>query len=243
LGGAALALRTPGIAARTVIRRVLLTQILFTGVQAVGLVSAIGALLGATLVIQIELVVPMADSSLIGKVLVAVVLRELAPLLTAIVVAGRSGTAIATELGNMQVNNEILALSSLGIDPARFIVLPRLVSTAVSVVVLMVYFSTAALVTAGGIGLLATGAGTASLVAGVRSGLTTYDFVLFFGKGLGLGALVGWLSCHYGFGVKSSPTEVPQMASRAVVMCLFATVVYNTLLTAVFYWTVGPPLR
>jgi len=243
LGAAALAVRTPGLAAREVVRRVLFTQILYTGFQAVGLVSAIGALLGATIVIQIELMVPSADSALIGKVLVAVVLRELAPLITAIVVAGRSGTAIATELGNMQVNHEVLALSSLGIDPARFIVLPRLVSAAVSVVVLMVYFSAVALIATAGLGLLLASAGSESLVGGIRSALTPYDFALFFGKGLGLGTLVGWLSCHYGFGVKSSPTEVPQMASRAVVMSLFGAVTFNTLLTAVFYWTVGPPLR
>jgi len=243
LGAAALSARTPGVAAARTVRRVLLAQILYTGFQAVGLISAIGALLGATIVIQIELMVPAADSALLGKVLVAVVLRELAPLLTAIVVAGRSGTAIATELGNMQVNREILALSSLGIDPARFIVLPRLLSTAVSVVILMVYFSAVALFSTVGLGLVTSGAGTESLLAGVRAALTPYDLGLFFAKGLGLGMLVGWLSCHYGLRVKSSPTEVPQMASRAVVMSLFGSVTYNTLTTAIFYWTVGPPLR
>jgi phospholipid/cholesterol/gamma-HCH transport system permease protein len=243
LGAAVLSIRTPGIAARHVVRRVLVAQILYTGFQAVGLVSAIGVLLGATIVIQTELMVPSADSALIGKVLVAVVLRELAPLITAIVVAGRSGTAIATELGNMQVNREIHALSALGIDPARFIVLPRLVSAAVSVVVLMVYFTAVALVSTAGLGLAVASAGSESLLAGVRAALTPYDLGLFLVKGLGLGTLVGWLSCHYGLGVKSSPTEVPQMASRAVVMSLFGSVAFNTLVTAVYYFTVGPPLR
>jgi phospholipid/cholesterol/gamma-HCH transport system permease protein len=243
LGAAALSLRTPGIAAKRVVRRVLLAQIMFTGFQAVALVGAIGALLGATIVIQTELMVPAADSALIGKVLVAVVLRELAPLLTAIVVAGRSGTAIATELGNMQVNREIHALSALGIDPARYIVLPRLVSTAVSVVVLMVYFTAISLLATAGLGLAVSSAGSESLLSGIRAAITPFDFVLFFGKGVGLGMLVGWLSCHYGLGVRSSPTEVPQMASRAVVMSLLGSVAFNTLTTAVFYWTVGPPLR
>jgi len=243
LGSAALAVRTPGVAARRVVRRVLLAQILYTGFQAVSLISAIGALLGATIVIQTDLMVPSADSALIGKVLVAVVLRELAPLLTAIVVAGRSGTAIATELGNMQVNHEILALSSLGIDPARFIVLPRLLSSAVSVVVLMVYFTAVALSSTALLGVIVTDSGTESLLAGIRSALTPYDLGLFFAKGLGLGTLVGWLSCHYGLGVKSSPTEVPQMASRAVVMSLLGAVTFNTLVTAVYYFTVGPSLR
>jgi len=243
LGAAALSLSTPGIAARRVVRRVLLAQIMFTGFQAVALIGAIGALLGATIVIQMELMVPAADSALIGKVLVAVVLRELAPLLTAIVVAGRSGTAIATELGNMQVNREILALTALGIDPARFIVLPRLVSAVVSVVVLMVYFTAIALLSTAGLGMVLGSAGSESLLTGIRAGLTPYDLVLFFGKGASLGLLVGWLSCHYGLGVRSSPTEVPQMASRAVVMSLLGAVAFNTLATAVFYWTVGPPLR
>jgi len=243
LGGAVLAAFTPGIAARHVVRRVLLTQILYTGFQAVGLISAIGGLLGATIAIQTNLMVPSADSNLIGKVLVAVVLRELAPLLTAIVVGGRSGTAIATELGNMQVNREILALSSLGIDPMRFIVQPRLVSAAVSVVVLMVYFCAVSLLCTAGIGMLVNEAGWQSLHAAVRQALTPYDLGLFLVKGVGLGTLVGWLSCHYGLGVKSSPTEVPQMASRAVVMSLLGCVMFNTFVTAVFYWTVGPPLR
>src|SRR5688572_17031293 len=85
LGGAALAPYTPGKAARRVVRRVLLMQLYYTGFQALGLVSTIGVLLGATIVIQTELMVPSADSALIGKVLVAVVLRELAPLATAVV--------------------------------------------------------------------------------------------------------------------------------------------------------------
>ena len=100
----------------------MLTQVMFTGVQALSLVSVIGLLIGASIIIQTNMMVP-ADGELIGRVLVAVVLRELAPLITAIVVAGRSGTAIATELGNMKVNSEVLALSSLGVDPLRYVVL------------------------------------------------------------------------------------------------------------------------
>ena len=63
----------------------------------------------------------------------------------------------------------------------------------------------------------------------------------FSRKGSGLGTIVGWLSCHFGLQVNSSPTEVPQQASRAVVMSLLGCVVYNTALTAGFYWLVGPP--
>jgi len=243
LGSAVLSVRTPGVSARRVVRRVLLTQIFYTGFQAVTLIGTIGVLLGATIVIQTQLVVPSADSTLIGKVLIAVVLRELAPLVTAIVVAGRSGTAIATELGNMKVSSEILALNSLGIDPSRFIVMPRLIASIASVIVLMVYFAAISLAGTAAVGIVLSNTSLSGLQAGLAAALTPYDLVLFLVKGAGLGTIVGWLCCHYGLEVKSSPTEVPQMASRAVVMSLLGCVAFNTLATALFYWTVGPPLR
>ncbi len=231
----------PGVAAKRLVRGIMLAQVMFTGVQALSLVSAIGLLIGASIIIQTNMMMP-ADGELIGRVLVAVVLRELAPLITAIVVAGRSGTAIATELGNMKVNSEVLALSSLGIDPLRYVVLPRMIGCVVSVVALMIYFSIVSLSAAFAIGILATGASLSSFQQGVSGSVMPHDLALFFAKGLGLGTIVGWLSCHFGLQVNSSPTEVPQQASRAVVMSLLGCVVYNTALTAGFYWLVGPPL-
>ena len=233
---------TPGLAARQTVRRVITAQIMYTGVQALSLVSVIAFLLGSSIIIQTSLM-GSADGELLGKVLVAVVLRELAPLITAIVIAGRSGTAMATELGNMKVNSEVLALSSLGIDPPRFIVLPRLIASIVSVLVLMIYFSVVAIFGAFVVAQLTSTATWGSLYSGVSRGVMPFDLGLFLLKGVGLGAIVGWLCCHYGLQVKSSPTEVPQQASRAVVMSLLCGVVYSTFVTALFYWLVGPPIH
>jgi phospholipid/cholesterol/gamma-HCH transport system permease protein len=243
LGLAVAAIGAPGAAARRTVRAVLLTQILFTGVQALGLVSAIGFLIGATIVIQTSLMVPGADGDLLGKILVAVVVRELAPLITAIIVAGRSGTAISTELGNMKVNYEVLALTSLGIDPPRFIVLPRLGAAIVSVIVLMVYFTVVAVLTTALLGQAVLGPSPVELRSGIGQAILPHDLVLFLSKGVGLGTILGWFSCHYGLSVKSSPTEVPRQASMAVVRALLGCVVYNTALTLIFYGFVGPRLR
>jgi phospholipid/cholesterol/gamma-HCH transport system permease protein len=243
LGYAVGSVFSPGAGARRTVRAVMLTQILFTGVQALYLVSAIGMLIGATIVIQTSLMVPAADGELLGKILVAVALRELSPLVTAIIVAGRSGTAIATELGNMKVNYEVLALSSLGIDTPRFIVWPRVIASIVSVVVLMVYFSVIAVMSAALVGQSILGPSPVELRAGIGRALLPHDLVLFVSKGVGLGAILGWFSCHYGLGVKSSPTEVPRQASRAVVNTLLGCIAYDTALTVVFYWFAGPPLR
>jgi phospholipid/cholesterol/gamma-HCH transport system permease protein len=243
LGLAISSVGTPGRAAARTVRAVTLAQILFTGVQAVSLVSAIGLLIGATIVIQTSMMVPGADGELLGKIVVAVVLRELSPLITAIIVAGRSGTAIATELGNMKVSGEILALSSLGIDPPRFIVWPRLVASVLSVVALMVYFSVVAVLAAALLGQVVLGPSPVELRSGIARALMPHDLILFVAKGVGLGAIVGWVACHYGLQVKSSPTEVPKQASGAVVRMLLGAVMYDTALTVVFYWIVGPPIR
>jgi len=243
LGNAVASISTPGGSARRTAHAVTLTQILFTGVQAVTLVSIIGMLIGATIVIQTSLMVPGADGELLGKILVAVVLRELSPLITAIIVAGRSGTAIATELGNMKVSHEVQALSSLGIDTPRFIVLPRVVASVVSVVVLMVYFSVVAVLSAAVIGQSVLGPSPVELRAGIGRALLPHDLVLFLFKGIGLGTILGWFACHYGLKVQSSPTEVPRQASAAVVKTLLGCVVYDTALTVLFYWFGGPPLR
>ena len=234
--------RTPGAAAHAVVVRVVLSQILFTGYQSVGVVSAVALFIGATIILQIQLLAPAVGGELLGQVMVAAVLRELAPLGTAFLVAGRSGTAIATELGGMKVGQEVLALASLGIDPPRYLVLPRLLGVMVSVFALMAYFIVVAI--AGGylVAWLITAPSFDALRAGVAIALMPADAILYVAKVLGLGVLIGWLCCHHGLSVQISPTEVPQKASRAVMLTLLFCVIYNTLATVVFYAIVGSPV-
>ena len=241
--GAVATLFTPGKDAAAVCRRITMRQVFFTGFEALPLVSVIALFVGATVAVQTRLVSGSLNTDLEGQILVAVVLRELAPLVTAIIVAGRSGTAIATELGNMKVNSEVLALSSLGIDPLRFVVLPRMIATTVSVLVLTIYFGVLAIVGGHATRLLLDPGGTGFISAGFQEALQPGDLALFAAKGLGLGTLVGWLCCHFGLEAQGSPTEVPQKASHAVVVTLLACVVYNASVTIVFYALAGPPVR
>jgi phospholipid/cholesterol/gamma-HCH transport system permease protein len=233
----------PGEAARSVASRLAVRQIFFTGFEALPLVSVIAVFVGATIVIQMQIMAAQLPGEIVGRIIVAVVLRELAPLTTAIIVASRSGTAIATELGNMKSNSEILALSSLGIDPLRFVVWPRLMGAVVSVLVLTIYFGMMAIMSGYLMGAWLGSSSFSSLQAGFSDALVPEDIVLYFVKCGGLGLLVGWFSCHYGLGVRSSPTEVPQQASKAVIMSLLGSVMYNTALTAGFYMVVGTPIR
>ena len=241
--GAMSSIFSPGAAARTVSVRVAIRQIFFTGVQALPLVGVIAVFVGAPTVIQVQLMAAALPTDFLGRILVAIILRELAPFATAVVVAGRSGTAMATELGNMKANSEILGLASVGIDPLRFIVFPRIVGTVVSVLALTVYFGAMALLASYALSQMMGSSSFSALSGAFSDALVPEDLALFLIKGTGLGTMVGWLCCHYGLEVQTSPTEVPQMASHAVVMTLVACVIFNTVVTAGFYWIVGPPVH
>src|SRR5690606_15162446 len=108
-------------------------QIYFTGFQALPLITVLAFATGAVVVLQSTSQFNlMGGGNAIGQLIVLVVVREVAPLLTALIVIARSGTAVASELGNMKANKEIESLISMGIDPQSFIVFPRLLGGIVS---------------------------------------------------------------------------------------------------------------
>lgn len=242
LGAVYQSLLAPGHSAARVCRSVLLRQIFYTSYQALGLISLVAFLIGATLILQTELLASLLPRELAGRVLAAVLVREVAPLVTAILVTGRSGTAIATELGVMRVNAEILSLSSLGIDPARFLVAPRILATLISLPLLTIYFSAIALTSGLFMAFFLDSYSVGDWQTGLFTGLQLSDLPFFLLKTLGLGALVGWLCCAYGLTVQTSPTEVPQKASLAVVRTLLACIAYNAAITALYYSFAGGSL-
>jgi len=85
-------------------------------------------------------------SAYFGNILIRVVIRELGPFFTSFVVIGRSGSALATFIGNMRVSKEISALEVMGVDPVRFLIMPAFVAMVVSMVCLSVYFDIIAII-------------------------------------------------------------------------------------------------
>ena len=241
LGSSLRAAVAPGKAARGAVHRVTLAQIVFTGAEGLPFVTATALVLGATLMLQMRVAAPGLPGEIVGKVLVTLVLRELAPLVTAIIVASRSGTAIATEIGNMKASLEVLGLASMGIDPARYVVLPRLVAVVVSVLVLMVYFGILSLLGAFALAAVFGTPDLGSIRAGLADTLGAPDLILFALKGMGCGAVVAAICCHYGMQVTGSITEVPMLTGKAVIRAVLGCVLYSFGATLAFYSLVGTP--
>ncbi len=131
---------------RRMIRGFVVQQIYYTGLEALALIVAVGLLLGTLVIVesaaQLERV---GGEEVIGSLLVIIIIRELGPLVTAVVVILRSGTAISIELGYMKVLKEIQTLSMQGINPLHLIAIPRLIGMIISLICLFVIFDIVAI--------------------------------------------------------------------------------------------------
>jgi phospholipid/cholesterol/gamma-HCH transport system permease protein len=206
----------PG-AGRRVAIRVFFNQVWFTALQAIPLIIVLSGLLSFLLISQaVRELGRINATELLGTLLVVAIVRELGPLLTALVVAGRSGTAIAAELATNRVMGEVDALEGMGINPLHYLVLPRFGGAIVSVFGLIILFDLVAILA----GLVAAGATDLSSTRYfdvVLRSLTLRDTWLTIVKGLVFGAIIGTVPAFHGLRVQRAATEVPIAASRAVV--------------------------
>lgn len=213
-----------------------LRQILFTGVEAMRVIVIIALLLGGAVIIESFTLLPKyGGESIIGTILVVVVVRELGPVLTAFIVIGRSGTAISTEMGYMMVNNEVQALEMMGINPLRFLVLPRIVGVAAAIFCLSFIFNVTALFGGYLFARLIVDYPLTKYLNDLSGALGFWDVAVSGIKCFLFGVIVALICCYRGFTVRFSFTEIPQVTTRAVVLSIYACFAVNIIVTAFFY--------
>ena len=211
-------------------------QIYFTGFQALPLVSVLALAAGGIVILQSATQLSLiGGQAMLGNLLVMIIVREVGPLVVALIVIARSGTAVASELGNMRVNREIEALEVMGINPLSYIVFPRLVGGVISVVCLAFYFNAVALIG----GFLVTRAINnmpfSFYAESLANAFTVEDIWLFLLKNGFSGIIIFVVSCYQGMLVKQSSHEVPQVTTKAVVNSVIYVVSFNLLVTTLFY--------
>jgi phospholipid/cholesterol/gamma-HCH transport system permease protein len=220
-------------AGRAVAARLAITQVRFTALNAVGLVALLSGILSFLVISQLTRELKgIGATDLIGTVIVVAIVRELGPLLTALVVVGRSGTAIAAELATNQVMGEVRALEFMGIDPKQYLVLPRFVGSLVSVFALLIVFDFVAIM-AGFAAARFNGLPGPRYFQIVLESLTNRDVWLTVFKALAYGAIVGIVPTYFGLSVRRASTDIPIAASRAVVAALVGIFLCSALFVAI----------
>jgi phospholipid/cholesterol/gamma-HCH transport system permease protein len=210
-------------------------QIYFSGASATAGMVLRGALLG-TLIIAYVIDVLDADSALAVKILLWVVLREIGPLIAAILVIQRSGTAIATELALMQVSGEVTSLRRMRIDPRDYLVVPRVVGVALSTAALTFYVQVIAV--GGGILLsaLTIDASLGQLTNDFFHLASPVDFAYSVIKSLLFGVAIAVICCYHGLhppGV--SINAVPKAAINAVTQSTLLVMLLNVIFAYVVF--------
>jgi len=213
-------------------------QILFTGYEAIGLTSLLAVAAGVSVVAQGQLWLSrLGQGDMLGTLLIAVIFREVGPMLVNFLVVARSGTAIVTELATMRVRNEVALLEERGVDPMLFLVMPRIVGVAISVLCLTLYFIAISLVTGFLFSLLLeTGSRDAlAFFESVMRPIQVRDFVSLLTKTILPGLLTGVICCVEGLTIKGVATEVPQAATRAVVRSITALLFVSAIVSVLTY--------
>ena len=162
------------------------------------------------------------------------VTRELAPLMTAIIVAGRSGAAFSAELGTMRVNEEIDALRTLGLDPYHFLVFPRVIALVLVLPLLTILADVAGV--AGGllVALLHLDVPLQAYLLQTRNVVHSWDVFSGILKTLFFGTSIALIACQRGLATTGGAEGVGRATTSAVVTSLFAIVVLDAIFTLVF---------
>lgn len=211
-------------------------QVRFTALDALPLALLAALLLGGITLIQVYAQVSgFGAETYLSQLLAQLVIRELGPLLIAVIVIGRSGTAIAAEMASIKLNQEVDALSATGVNPIQYLLLPRLLGGIVSVFTLIVLFDVAALL--GGFLLAWSRLPLSADFFGEALGAAIgwRELAITFSKAVTFGATIPLVCASCGLRVRQSSTEIPQAVTAAAVASLVAVFLLGAFLSVLIY--------
>ena len=210
-------------------------QMVRLGVCAVPIVSLVLLFVGMVLAFQMEYVLrDFGQKQWIAGVVAVGMLRELAPLLTGVVMSGFAGASIAAELGTMVVGEEILALQSQALDPMKFLVMPRVIATTVMQVCLTVVANLVGIVGGFIVGTAVLGVSPFGYYQDTIYYLKTQDLLTGLVKAGAFGLLISVIACYLGLRVTAGAEGVGRAATLAVVYSVIAIIVTDLVFSALF---------
>lgn len=205
------------------------------GVNALPIISLMGFLIGLILAFQSAAQLRVLGAEVFVADLVAVsVVSELGPLMTAILLAGRSGAAFAAEIGTMKVNEEVDALTTMGLRPVRFLVIPRVLAGVVMAPILTIYFDLVALVGAAAV-VSAFGHGLVTFTHHVTNALTVTMFVAGMIKTVAFGIIIAGVGCQRGLQTGTGAVAVGLSTTRSVVAGILLTILADGVFAGIYF--------
>ena len=208
--------------------RVLMPQMFVVGVASVPVVGLVGLFVGAVIGIETyDLLAQIGQESRLGGAIGLSVVKQIGPVLAAMMVAGRVGGAFSAELGTMRVTEQIDALRAMGTDPVRHLAVPRVLACVIMLPVLTVFSNLLGI--AGGYLVVVRGFGVDGGQYGAFSAflIDSYDVATGVIKSVAFGLLIGVIACYKGFTCRAGASGVGRATTEAFVNAFIAIIVAN----------------
>lgn len=204
------------------------------GVEGLPIISLIALLLGLIIAFMSSLQLRQFGANIfVASLLAIAMVRELGPIMTAILVAGRSGSAFAAEIGTMKVNEEVDALTVMGLNPMHFLTLPKVIASLIVVPLLTMYANLLGIIGGLIVGVTLLDLTVYSYIQETRNILTVFDFVSSFIKTLVFAFLIAAIGCQRGFQVRGGAAAVGEATTSAVVAAIFMIIVVDSIFAIV----------
>jgi len=209
-----------------------------TGVDALPIVTLINFLLGLVMAFTAAMQLRQFGATIYVASLVAIAMvSELGPIMTAIIVAGRSGSAFAAEIGTMRISEEIDALFIMGFQPTLFLAVPRILASVIVVPLLTLFADIAGIVGGLIVGVMMLDLTVAAYLDQTIDSLTLSDFLWGFTKSVVFAAVIAWIGCLRGFQTRGGAASVGNAATSAVVSGVFFIIFFDAIFAFIRnYW-------
>jgi phospholipid/cholesterol/gamma-HCH transport system permease protein len=209
-----------------------------TGVDALPIVGLISFLLGLIMAFMSSVQLKQFGANIYVASLVSLAMvRELGPIMTAIIVTGRSGSAYAAEIGTMRISEEIDALFTMGFNPTRFLVVPKLIATVIVVPILTLFSDLFAIFGGLVVGVFMLDLTANAYIAQTIKTLTLFEVFWGFLKSVVFAIIITWIGCLRGFRVRGGAASVGQATTSSVVSSIFLIIFTDSIFAVIRrYW-------
>ncbi|BBI99482.1 ABC transporter permease [Ferrigenium kumadai] len=237
LGASAIALMRELLQPRRVRWKSILYNLQTTGVAALPITGLLSFLLGIVIAYQgAEQLSRFGANIYIVDLVGLSMVRELSPLITAIIIAGRSGSAYAAQIGTMKVTEEVDALRTIGIGPLDLLVLPKVIALVIALPLLTVYTDIMGILGGMVMARAQLDVGFTTFIDRLEDAVSLTSFMIGIGKAPVFAVIIALVGCYQGFQVSGSAESVGQQTTKSVVQSIFLVILTDALFSIAFSW-------
>jgi phospholipid/cholesterol/gamma-HCH transport system permease protein len=214
--------------------RLLLRQIRFFGNKSMLVILLTGSFTGMVLALQLFYILrKFGSEALLGPGIALSLIRELGPVLSALMVTGRAGSALTAEVGMMRISEQIDALTAMALNPIRYLIVPNIVAAIIVFPLLVAIFNVIGIFGGYLVGVEILGVSSGTYFSLMEDYVTMEDIMVGIYKSLSFGLIVSWICCYKGFYTGYGAAGVSKSTTEAVVLCSILILIWDYFLGAI----------